>query len=192
MSTKVSYGSFYKDDKNRTREDSEKDLKKILWRIDSMEIGSSTICCDYSWEPDLTVTITGQMPKGAISIHPSHINYYLLSRLNGPMLNACEIKKVIFNPPATIVFWSDDTKTVVKANNEAFDPEKGLAMAISKKALGNQGNYFNTIKKWVDEYYEEQSMDTSETIAEMMRRLVDIFGIQSPGKEQENGIGEEV
>lgn len=25
-----------------------------------------------------------------------------------------EIKKVIFNPPATIVFWLDGTKTVVK------------------------------------------------------------------------------
>lgn len=25
-----------------------------------------------------------------------------------------KVKKVIFNPPATIVFWDDDTKTVVK------------------------------------------------------------------------------
>lgn len=63
------------------------------------------------------------------------------------------IKDVIFNPPATIVFWNDGTKTVVKAqNNEAFDPEKGLAMAIAKKALGNQGNYFETIKKYTDKY----------------------------------------
>ena len=61
------------------------------------------------------------------------------------------IKNVIFNDPATIVFWSDGTKTVVKTqNNEKFDPEKGLAMAIAKKALGNKGNYFNEIKKWVE------------------------------------------
>ena len=60
------------------------------------------------------------------------------------------IKKVIFNEPATIVFWGDDTKTVVKTQNgEAYDPEKGLAMAIAKKALGNKGNYFNEIKKWI-------------------------------------------
>ncbi len=62
------------------------------------------------------------------------------------------IKNVIFNPPATVVFWSDNTKTVVKADKEMFDPEKGLAMAISKKALGNKGNYFNEIKKWVEKY----------------------------------------
>lgn len=61
-----------------------------------------------------------------------------------------KIKNVIFNDPATIVFWSDNTKTVVKTQNgEAFDPEKGLAMAIVKKALGNEGNYFNEIKKWI-------------------------------------------
>ena len=59
------------------------------------------------------------------------------------------IKNVIFNDPATIVFWSDNTKTVVKAQDEPFDPEKGLAMAICKKALGNEGNYYNEIKKWL-------------------------------------------
>lgn len=39
---------------------------------------------------------------------------------------------------------------VVKALYEKFDPEKGLAMAIAKKALGNRGNYFNRIKVWTE------------------------------------------
>lgn len=65
-----------------------------------------------------------------------------------------EIKDVIFNNPATIVFWNDGTKTVVKAENEAFDPEKGLAMAISKKFLGNKGNYFEVFKKYIKEDQE--------------------------------------
>ena len=59
------------------------------------------------------------------------------------------IKKVIFNNPATIVFWSDGSKTVVKAHNDDYDPEKGIAMAIAKKALGNEGNYYNVFKKWL-------------------------------------------
>ena len=59
------------------------------------------------------------------------------------------IKNVIFNDPATIVFWSDNTKTVVKAQDEPFDPEKGLAMAICKRALGNKYIYYNEIKKWL-------------------------------------------
>ena len=59
------------------------------------------------------------------------------------------IKNVIFNDPATIVFWNDNTKTVVKAQNEPFDPEKGLAMAICKRALGNKFIYYNEFKKWL-------------------------------------------
>lgn len=62
-----------------------------------------------------------------------------------------EIDHVIFNNPATIVFWKDDTKTVVKANNgEPYDPEKGLAMAMVKKVSGNKGNYYNVIRKELD------------------------------------------
>lgn len=61
-----------------------------------------------------------------------------------------EIADVIFNGPATIVKWTDGTKTVVKCSEgENFDPEKGLVMAITKKALGNKGNYYETIKKWM-------------------------------------------
>lgn len=72
---------------------------------------------------------------------------FIIPELNNRKLT---IKDVIFNAPATIVFWSDGTKTVVKAqNNEKYDREKGLAMAITKKFLGNQGNYYETIKKWI-------------------------------------------
>lgn len=59
------------------------------------------------------------------------------------------IKKVIFNDPATIVLWDDGTKTVVKAQNEPFDPEKGLAMAIAKKYLGNKAHYYYMFKRWL-------------------------------------------
>ena len=68
---------------------------------------------------------------------------------NAVNFSRMSIKKVIFNNPATIVFWSDGSKTVVKAHLDDYDPEKGLAMAISKKALGNEGNYYNVFKKWL-------------------------------------------
>ena len=59
------------------------------------------------------------------------------------------IKNVKFNPPATIVFWTDNTKTVVKCKGEDYDPEKGLAMCICKKVLGDKGNYYEVFKKWL-------------------------------------------
>lgn len=87
------------------------------------------------------------------------------------------IQNVIFNDPATIVFWSDGTKTVVKCQeNEVFDPEKGLAIAISKKFLGNKGNYCNEFKKWLPEEAKEEPVLLSATeiaskINEAMRRM---------------------
>lgn len=60
------------------------------------------------------------------------------------------IKKVIFNNPATIIIWEDSTKTIVKCGpNDIYDPEKGMAMAIAKKALGNKGNFNEVFKKWL-------------------------------------------
>lgn len=63
-----------------------------------------------------------------------------------------KIKKVIFNDPATIVFWADGTKTVVKCDeHDVYDKEKGLAMCIVKHCLGNSGSYYNVFKKWCGE-----------------------------------------
>lgn len=66
------------------------------------------------------------------------------------------ISDVIFNGPATIVIWEDGSKTVVKAENEEFDPEKGLAMAISKKMLGNKYDYYEVFKKYVGKYEKKK------------------------------------
>ena len=73
-------------------------------------------------------------------------NYCMHDTVNSSRMN---IKKVVFSNPATIVFWSDGSKTVVKSYLDDYDPEKGLAMAIAKKALGNKGNYYNVFKKWL-------------------------------------------
>ena len=124
-----------------------------------------------------TITPDGRDISGLItSSKPSYSDVYMsMSRQNGKsmrdayrvMVNSMyglpklripshlRVKDVIFNDPATIVFWEDGTKTVVKAVNEDFDPEKGLAMAFTKKALGNQGNYFNQLKKWIPTKEEE-------------------------------------
>lgn len=65
--------------------------------------------------------------------------------------NTAAIKDVIFAPPATIVYWSDGSKTVVKCNEkDVFDPEKGLAMAIAKRCGGNKGSYYKEIQNWVE------------------------------------------
>lgn len=71
-----------------------------------------------------------------------------------------DIKAVYFNNPLTCVIWKDGTKTFVKNadGDHNYDPEKALAMAISKKALGNKYNYYKEFKKWLPENDEKFSV----------------------------------
>ena len=74
-----------------------------------------------------------------------------------------QIDKVIYNKPATIIYWKNGVKTVVKCQDgDEFDPEKGLVMGIIKALLGNSGNYNEELKKWLpkDDTKEEQIKTT--------------------------------
>lgn len=53
-----------------------------------------------------------------------------------------EIEKVIFNDPATIVLWSDGTKTVVKTHDEPYSKEHGLAMCIARRYFSDNRSKF--------------------------------------------------
>lgn len=87
--------------------------------------------------------------------------------------NSCKptIKNVIFNNPATIVMWSDGTKTVVKCGeNDDFDPEKGIAMCCMKKLLGTNktgSNYLDKVEKYFDKYVGD-CIEECQTIGEIL------------------------
>lgn len=90
------------------------------------------------------------------------------------------IQKVIFDGPATIVIWCDGSKTIVKCSeDDVFDPEKGLAMAICKKIIGC--NFKATFKEWLPEEKVENISDKvtgfsemSNSISEAVRSIVDL------------------
>lgn len=71
---------------------------------------------------------------------------YIPSKICSPEYLA----KVIFNGPATIVFWEDGTKTIVKcAEGDKNDPKVGLLYAIAKKKFGNNSRIHKEIDKFV-------------------------------------------
>ena len=74
-----------------------------------------------------------------------------------------KITRVIFNDPATIVFWSDGDKTIVKyQEGDVYSPETGIAYATMKKFLGTnatRSNYISKdIKKQVEEWYAKKEI----------------------------------
>lgn len=87
------------------------------------------------------------------------------------------IKKVIFNAPATLVLWSDNTKTVVKCGkNDTYDREKGLALCIAKKYLGNKSNFNNVFKEWLPEPEEVSEKSVKELLDEAVDGMFGPFG----------------
>ena len=55
------------------------------------------------------------------------------------LYNTFEIEDILVNGQATIVFWADSTKTVVKCRpDDSYDVEKAVAMCFMKKALGSR------------------------------------------------------
>lgn len=86
------------------------------------------------------------------------------------------IDRVIFNDPATIIYWKDGSKTVVKrSEDDIWDPEKGFCMAIIKKLYGCT----SFIKRFM-EPEEEMSILTVEEACENLKnfgkKLNDLMG----------------
>lgn len=60
------------------------------------------------------------------------------------------VERVIFNDPATIVYWDDGSKTVVKCQpGDTFSAETGLMAAMLKRFMGNDNTYNKVLNHWL-------------------------------------------
>lgn len=63
-------------------------------------------------------------------------------------------KKLIYHGPATIVYWADGEKTVVKCMDaDTFDPMAGFCAALAKKVYGSTG----TVKQIIENNWKEKN-----------------------------------
>ena len=77
------------------------------------------------------------------------------------------IKKVIYNDPATIIFWSDGTKTIVKCmEDEDYDPEKGFMAAVTKKVFGDKYG-------WVMRHQVKPAEENEKKVDALMKSIAD-------------------
>ena len=73
--------------------------------------------------------------------------------------NSVWIKKVLYNNPATVVFWSDDTKTVSKCiGDDTYSKETGLAICVLKKLIGSQ-HVSDLFDDWIPRFTEKSVED---------------------------------
>jgi len=84
-----------------------------------------------------------------VSVSFKNYHDYCNKKLKNTFGRLPKIESVIFNNPATIIIWGDDSKTVVKIQDgDEFSKEHGLAMCMIKKIFDNKGNYNDVFKKW--------------------------------------------
>lgn len=116
-----------------------------------------------NWGDDTTIQIDAKIVEGLKGkLMLDTIDFRRNKLIVDPKIADSKIQNVIFNDPATIVIWSDNTKTIVKCQEgDTYDKELGLAMCIAKKYLGNKGNFNEVFKKWIPEEKENNENDIS-------------------------------
>jgi hypothetical protein len=113
-------------------------LRNLALRRDRIKIESKEDPKPSSVRP---ITIADMWPTDIICGYSKRDVEVTSKMLGGFTFNRnreLKVEKVIFNKPATIVFWSDNTKTVVVCGeNDTYDKEKGFYIACAKKLFGN-------------------------------------------------------
>lgn len=92
-----------------------------------------------------------------------------------PKIGVQDIDHIVFNYPATIVIFRDGTKEVVKvSDDDEYQPEVGVAMAIVNKMFGSRSRYKKFIKKF-DTYddLEDHLDSSSEELKAVLDRAFD-------------------
>lgn len=75
-----------------------------------------------------------------------------------------KLKRVIFAKPATIAFWSDGTKTVVKCGEgDVYSEKIGLALCYLKKFTGNRSRTLDDIVRGKCERVKSKKHVTATT-----------------------------
>lgn len=117
-------------------------------------------------------SVQGTTIRNAIANRLDHSGVYCQCV---PSITEVMVKKVIYHDPATIVYWSDNTRTVVKCQpGDTFDPKLGFLLAVCKKSCGNKGNYNELLKEHVPGYGKKEPKaehKTEPTVTEMREEL---------------------
>lgn len=76
------------------------------------------------------------------------------------------VEKVIYSPPATIVFWGDGTKTVVKCHyGDTYSKELGFLYCCAKHMCGNDTIKFHKLmNEWCWNEIEYDDKDEFERL----------------------------
>lgn len=85
---------------------------------------------------------TGDFERLPLAINGDCIHYK-------PISDDIDVKNVIFNPPVTVVLWTDGTKTISRCSeDDSYEERTGFLVCVAKKLFGNGTRYRKVMKKF--------------------------------------------
>ena len=161
---------------------------------------SVSIQCDYGIGTTITggTTLFPTMGNTDVTIHLCGVGGFDPEYLGSAFKNAAKMlgvdmgcdalkpERVILNDPATIVLWSDNSKTVTKCQeDDEYDPLFGI-MACAIRKIG-----LNRVKvdawEWVIEFLADNLMDPDECrfISDVLAVTADAWELKGVGEAME-------
>ena len=140
-------------------------VKVVAPNEESMLLGKTKLIGDI-------FTINSVNPNGEHVFNRPHYgveeDYCIFVWMEDELELVTAVQKVIYNDPATIIFWNDGTNTVAKCQKgDKYDPEKGFLVAYLKKQIGNNV-LRNELTTWVK---YTPPVEPTETVEEPKNNL---------------------
>lgn len=126
------------------------------------KISYDTSCNNYKIKYDTSVLFPSYVSLGTST------GVEKTKKYSGVLPNGTYIKEVIYRNPATIILWSDGTKTVAKCSaSDDYSMETGLSICIAKKLIGG-----TKLKKIFNDWLPEQQsfIESRVTLRDVIKR----------------------
>lgn len=137
--------------------------------MSTIKLDSATLSKPYVELSEARTNEIMNMFKPQITVSPQTTIHGKLYNFPGVLPTNVYMKEVIYHKPATIVFWSDGTKTVCKCHDDdTYSEETGLAMCICKKMLGNK-EFKRIFEAWLPE--QKSLLSTKITLKDVMAKF---------------------
>ncbi len=144
------------------------DRGKKYWTVTTVRINRIDMRAIYKLVSEKTHETLDDVPEGNMTLvkHPGQ------KKEKPTMDSRYKVKKILYNGPATIVYWADGEKTVVKCMDaDTFDPMAGFCAALAKRVYGSTGAVKQIIK--ASRYEESKALPfQSESVKDIATRAM--------------------
>jgi len=141
----------------------------------------------YPKTPEVAQRLCDYMQKGTnLNMRIERRGLVLENDLNVTKTSTLEPERIVHSGPATIVFWNDKTKTIVKCSeNDIYDEYEAFCAALAIKMFGSNSH----LKKMIHDKTEDRTpprkrkteaemKDKERSLQEALNQLKKAFGVE--------------